>query len=146
MELTKYQEQAMKTCMESSNNVAYMMLNLIGEVGEAAEKMASAMSDGVWHDIMERFVFEATFYGQVAKVVRKSPEHKEAIHARESFDIAFTDEQKAELSKELGDIMWQLNGLMTVLGLSAEDVAQQNLDKLASRQDRNVIDGNGDNR
>lgn len=32
MELKKYQEQAMKTCMESSNNVAYMFLNLIGEV------------------------------------------------------------------------------------------------------------------
>jgi hypothetical protein len=32
------------------------------------------------------------------------------------------------------------------MGWSLEDVAQMNLDKLASRKERNVIDGNGDNR
>ena len=32
------------------------------------------------------------------------------------------------------------------MGWDLEDVAQGNLDKLASRQQRGVIDGNGDNR
>ena len=31
-------------------------------------------------------------------------------------------------------------------GLTPEEVMQQNLDKLASRRERGVIDGNGDNR
>jgi hypothetical protein len=32
------------------------------------------------------------------------------------------------------------------MGWDLEDVAQGNLDKLASRKQRGVIDGNGDNR
>lgn len=42
--------------------------------------------------------------------------------------------------------MWQLAGVCTVLGFSLDDVCQQNLDKLAGRKNRGVIDGNGDNR
>ena len=34
MELNEYQKQAMTTCTESSRNFSYMMLNLVGEVGE----------------------------------------------------------------------------------------------------------------
>ena len=50
------------------------------------------------------------------------------------------------VKKEAGDILWQLSGLCYVMGWELEDVAQTNLDKLASRKERNVIDGNGDNR
>ena len=49
------------------------------------------------------------------------------------------------LVAEAGDILWQLSGLCSVMGWPLEDIAQANLDKLASRK-RNVIDGNGDNR
>lgn len=47
---------------------------------------------------------------------------------------------------EFGDILWQLTGLCDVLQLSLDDVAQHNIDKLASRQSRGVIDGDGDDR
>ena len=57
-----------------------------------------------------------------------------------------TNEEIQDLQKELGDVLWQLSGLCSVMGWSLEEVAQQNLDKLASRQQRNVIEGNGDNR
>ena len=40
MELNKYQEQAMTTCMHSCKNISYMLLNLVGEVGELASKIA----------------------------------------------------------------------------------------------------------
>jgi NTP pyrophosphatase (non-canonical NTP hydrolase) len=53
---------------------------------------------------------------------------------------------KEELKKEAGDILWQLSGLCSIMGWSLNDIAQQNIDKLASRQQRNVIEGNGDNR
>ena len=32
------------------------------------------------------------------------------------------------------------------MGMKLEEIAQMNLDKLTSRQQRGVIDGNGDNR
>ena len=43
MELNEYQYQAMTTCTESSQNFSYMMLNLVGEVGELASKVAKAI-------------------------------------------------------------------------------------------------------
>lgn len=51
-----------------------------------------------------------------------------------------------ELMKEAGDILWQLSGLCEVMGWKLEDVAQQNLQKLASRKERGKIAGEGDNR
>lgn len=47
---------------------------------------------------------------------------------------------------EAGDILWQLSGLCSVMGWSLEEVGRRNLQKLADRQKRGVIDGNGDNR
>ena len=51
-----------------------------------------------------------------------------------------------ELKKEAGDILWQLSGLIFTMGWTLEEVAMGNLDKLASRKQRGVIDGDGDNR
>lgn len=51
-----------------------------------------------------------------------------------------------ELKKELGDVLWYLAGIATALNMSLETVAIANIDKLASRKERGVIGGNGDNR
>ena len=104
----------MTTCMASSENFSYMFLNLVGDVGEFASK--------------------------VAKAIRKEE------NCIEYNDLGVTVTNNEELQKEAGDILWQLSGLCTVMGWNLEDIAQQNLDKLASRQQRNVIDGSGDNR
>jgi NTP pyrophosphatase (non-canonical NTP hydrolase) len=47
---------------------------------------------------------------------------------------------------ELGDVLWYLSALCSELGISLADVAAANLEKLASRKARGVIQGNGDNR
>ena len=108
----------METCMPSSENFSYMMLNLVGEVGEFASKMAKAVRKGK------------------ADIV-----YNEAMVVVEDNDTLLD-----ELQAEAGDILWQLAGLCTVMNWSLEDVAKGNLDKLASRKQRGVIDGNGDNR
>ena len=43
MTLKEYQLQAMTTCLPESENFTYMMLNLVGEVGEFASKIAKAI-------------------------------------------------------------------------------------------------------
>ena len=43
MELREYQINANKTCLAPSNNFSYMMLNLVGEVGEIASKIAKSI-------------------------------------------------------------------------------------------------------
>lgn len=120
-----YQEAAMKTCMPTCDNFSYMMLNLIGEVGELASKVAK--------DIRKGNVDIDTGKGYTSELMPSMP-----------FDewVVRSDEYMAEA----GDILWQLSGLCKVMGWTLEDVAKANLEKLASRKRRGVIDGEGDNR
>ena len=115
MTLHEYQERAMTTCLPESENFAYMMLNLVGEVGEIA--------------------------GKVSKAIRKGRVNIDNNHV-----LSFPFDEDIELRKEAGDVLWQLSGLCSVLGWNLEDIAQENLDKLADRQQRGVIASQGDNR
>ena len=56
------------------------------------------------------------------------------------------EERKREIVKELGDVLWFVSELCTSLNVPLAEVAQKNLDKLASRKARGVIHGSGDNR
>lgn len=55
-------------------------------------------------------------------------------------------EDKQEIVKELGDVLWYAAVLASYLGVSFEEVAQGNLNKLASRHERGALRGKGDNR
>jgi len=48
--------------------------------------------------------------------------------------------------QELGDVLWQVAGLATVMGWKLDEVAYANLNKLASRKQRNALSGSGDER
>jgi NTP pyrophosphatase (non-canonical NTP hydrolase) len=56
------------------------------------------------------------------------------------------DSKKQELAKELGDVLWYVSQLTTELGLSLDEIASLNIEKLYSRFYRNKISGEGDNR
>lgn len=53
---------------------------------------------------------------------------------------------KLEIEKELGDVLWYVATIARYLDLKLEDVAKLNIEKLQSRLDRNKIHGSGDNR
>ena len=53
---------------------------------------------------------------------------------------------KEAISKELGDILWYWNQVVHSFGLFPEQVARENLVKLAERQTNGTLQGNGDNR
>ena len=116
--LNEYQKKAMTTCMPSSNNFSYMFLNLVGEVGEFASKVAKAIRKG---------------FIEISKNKLSRIGDTDMLYAQEE-----------ELKKEAGDILWQLSGLCTVMGWTFEEIAQMNLDKLAARKAIETIDGNGD--
>lgn len=57
-----------------------------------------------------------------------------------------SEEDKKELAKEIGDVLWYLAVFAEDLGMSLDDIAQANLSKLQSRKQRGVLGGSGDNR
>lgn len=54
--------------------------------------------------------------------------------------------RKKEISGELGDVMWYVAQLATELGLTLDEIAEANIEKLYSRLERGKISGDGDNR
>lgn len=53
---------------------------------------------------------------------------------------------KYNVTKELGDVLWYIAVIAHDLDIPLSEIAQLNIDKLASRQQRNTLRGSGDNR
>ncbi len=109
MNLNDYQTAALKTAAprDKKNEFFHLVLGLVGESGEIAEKMK--------------------------KIVRDK-------------DSDLTKVDVDDLKKELGDILWYITVLGDYFDISLDDIATTNIAKLASRQQRNLIGGSGDNR
>ncbi|HEY1063951.1 MAG TPA: nucleoside triphosphate pyrophosphohydrolase family protein [Candidatus Saccharimonadales bacterium] len=91
--------------------------------------------------------FNAQFIAQVLGLVGESGEFADKIKKRIRNDAGrVTPEERTELLKELGDVLWYVNSLSHLLGSSIAEVAQMNMDKLNGRKSRGVIKGAGDNR
>lgn len=121
MRLNEYQELAMTTCMESSNNPLYMLFMLGEEIGELQGKFSKAIRKGnIKFDGDNDYIFT---------------DNTTQAEIKEWEDL---------VAKECGDILWGIAGLCNVMGWSLEDIAQMNLDKLAARKKIGTIDGNGD--
>jgi len=61
-------------------------------------------------------------------------------------DGVLTPERKEILVKELGDVLWYVANMAKGLGVTLEDVAITNLDKIRDRKNRGTYRGSGDNR
>lgn len=75
--------------------------------------------------------------GEIANKIKKIIRDKNNL---------LSDEDKKEIGQELGDVLWYLAQIATELQVSLDEIAENNLTKLLSRLERNVLGGNGDNR
>lgn len=124
--LNDYQDKALSTCMPESDNLFYMLADLVGEFCEFASKAGKHMRKGKLHiTTMQR------------------DEEGKILHTQ-MWNIS--DEERHLMLSEIGDILWQTAGFAKVMGVTLEEVAEENLAKLASRKQRNVIAGDGDER
>lgn len=57
-----------------------------------------------------------------------------------------TEARRADMIKELGDVLWYVSGIATELGTTLSEVAKDNIAKLSSRKVRGTLGGSGDNR
>ena len=107
--------------MPTCENISYMLLNLVGEVGEFASKIAKGIRKG------EMAITENALYLDSEQFTKESLERMDE-----------------SLMAEAGDIFWELSGLCSVMGWDLEEVAEYNLKKLAERKKNGTIAGNGD--
>jgi NTP pyrophosphatase (non-canonical NTP hydrolase) len=117
-----YQEDAGTTAIYpeagscSERAVAYVILGLVGEAGEIANK---------WK-----------------KLLRDAPSLSD--HPAEYYE--YYDNLRHAILDELGDVFWYSSQLATELGSSLGEVAAANYTKLNNRKRRDVLHGSGDDR
>lgn len=75
--------------------------------------------------------------GEVAEKVKKIIRDQDGV---------MTEQDKLSLGKEIGDVLWYLAVFAHDLGLSFDNIANENLAKLKSRQARGALGGSGDDR
>lgn len=112
------------------------------EIGDYAKKALSTLSDDYeYGDITPQMM------GMVLGLSGESGEVQEKIKKllRDKRGKLST-EDKQELIKELGDILWYIAAVAHLLGSSLDEVAMRNNEKLASRHKRQTLQGSGDNR
>ena len=59
---------------------------------------------------------------------------------------AIDPEIKDMITKELGDVLWYVSQLAVEFGIHMQDIADKNVEKILSRQERGKIQGSGDDR
>lgn len=114
-----YQKQAMTTCMDSCRNDVYMLTGLSAEVGELFDKIAKLKRAGKLKVIADDIVFTTS-------------------------DMSVKTELLRQFQNEIGDILWFVSGVSSMLGLSLNEVAFSNLRKLQTRKKSGTIETHTD--
>lgn len=127
MTLNEYQDKAMMTNAESSDNETYSLFGLIAEVGEIADKVAKGVRK------------------QIITICDDQIYNSEESVQDGNINLQYVEFEEG-MKKELGDVLWFVAHLAHRFGWSLDEVAQLNLDKLADRAKRGKIIGEGDNR
>lgn len=154
LDFTEYQEKAYSTCTPQCYTDEYLNLGYLSECGELAGKLAKRVRGDVvsGEDIMQEI-------GDVAWMI--------ATQARkDGYKLVLDGDIEADfndvyefLDHSVEDLFWAhsdkfypglkfriLQNLCESLGFDFAECLKMNNEKLASRQQRGVIQGNGDNR
>ena len=97
-------------------------------------KRIAVAHDPAYVDKILSLVGEA---GEVAEKYKKIIRDKKGI---------ISEQDRDEIIKELGDVLWYVAVLAYYLDESFDNLAKTNLDKLAKRKQSSKITGKGDNR
>jgi len=106
--------------------------------------------------VMDKAIYPDTLLYPVLGLVSEAGEVADKIkkHFRDNeFEVYCDDavveipaETRMAIAKELGDCLWYITAIAADIGYELEEVAYLNIEKLESRQERDVLKGSGDNR
>jgi len=114
---------------------------VIFEPMELSEYQKKALTTALYPNMASNPYYPALgLGGEVGEVLNKVKK------IMRDHDGQVTDEYREILKKELGDVMWYLASMAHELGLDLNEIAKANLEKLASRKERGVLGGDGDDR
>lgn len=100
-----------------------------------------ALSTAIYPNRGENFIYPTLgLVGEAGEVAEKA---KKLIRDGNG---TLTSEAAEKMAMELSDVCWYVAVLAAELGYDLETILQANLDKLASRQARGVLQGSGDDR
>jgi NTP pyrophosphatase (non-canonical NTP hydrolase) len=102
-----------------------------------AESKKTALYPDLGHNVVYPTLGLAGESGEVAEKIKKVIRDKGGV---------IDEATRTELQKELGDVLWYVAQLSSELGLNLDEVAAMNIAKLRSRQERQQLHGDGDNR
>ncbi|MDO4527108.1 MAG: nucleoside triphosphate pyrophosphohydrolase family protein [Candidatus Saccharibacteria bacterium] len=120
MEFDEYQKQAQTTDL-GFKNMGEVMTKKTLNIPEFLDKVLGLVGES----------------GEFADKVKKIMRDKRGV---------FSEEERMEILKELGDVLWYVAELSSYLDIPMSELAKMNLDKLASRKKRGTLVGAGDNR
>jgi NTP pyrophosphatase (non-canonical NTP hydrolase) len=75
--------------------------------------------------------------GEVAEKIKKVLRDKDGV---------IDEETREMIKKELGDVLWYVSQIASELGLTLDDIAEHNIEKLYDRMERGKLGGSGDSR
>lgn len=90
--------------------------------------------------LMDKTIWAMGIAGEAGEVLEK---WKKIVAYK---DGKISEEDRQEIKKELGDVVWYVAMMAYSLDLSLDEVMELNLAKLADRKKRGVTRGKGDNR
>jgi len=151
LHFTWYQEEAYKTCTSECYSDAYLDLGYLSEVGELAGKFAKLVrgdtvsDDDIKHEIGDvafMIAVKARLHG-VKMILDDASLPWRIVNIQEAIqNLADASFKNMEF---IFDFQY-LKDFCEYLGFDFIEVLKMNNEKLASRQARGVIKGNGDNR
>jgi NTP pyrophosphatase (non-canonical NTP hydrolase) len=105
------------------------------------EYQTAALQTAIYPNMGNNYIYPTLgLVGEAGEVAEKA---KKIIR---DGDGTLTPETREKMAMELSDVCWYAAVLAFELDYFLEDIMQMNLDKLASRAQRGVIQGSGDNR
>lgn len=108
---------------------------------QLSEYQEQSRTTAIYPNIGHNYIYPVLgLCGEVGEVAEKI---KKIIRDEQN---QVTDEKRQEIAKELGDVLWYLSQLSSEFGLSLDDIAQGNIEKLQKRKQQGTLHGSGDNR
>ena len=101
----------------------------------------AALQTAIYPNMSNNFIYPTLgLVGEAGEVAEKA---KKIIR---DGDGTLTEETRNKMALELSDVCWYVAVLAYELDYTLEEIMQMNLDKLASRAQRGVLQGSGDDR